>query len=181
MPNGEPGREWTPEQFRAEVDRVVAELLAIPGPEKLAYLKKRMATFQGQYRVAAETLILQREQLMQNDPPSGQLAFVKEAIQAVPAVKYALGVGGVVVIIAIVSSFGINYRVATIGFPIALVMMILLLIFAKLATVKPEGFLTPFVVMTWFSIIAMAATVFFIMSGVFFKWPLDLHTWLTRG
>ncbi len=43
------------------------------------------------------------------DPPpqAGPIGFLKEAIKAVPAVKYALGVGGVVSIIAIVGSFGI--------------------------------------------------------------------------
>ena len=48
----------------------------------------------------------------ENLPVAGPMAFLREAIQAVPAVKYALGVGVVVAVIAIVGGFGISYRVA---------------------------------------------------------------------
>ena len=63
---------------------------------------------------------------------------LNEAIKAVPAVKYALGIGGVIALIAIVKGFGIDYRVAGFGAVIMLVLMTMLVVFAKLAA-KPES------------------------------------------
>jgi hypothetical protein len=37
------------------------------------------------------------------------------------------------------------------------------------------------VVLTWFAIVAMVSTIALIFTGVFFKWPLDLHYWLVKG
>ena len=152
--------------------------------EKLAYFKAELAKIsEPSYRSAAETLVLARESIMPNDnpPPPGPMGFLREAIKAVPAVKYALGVGGVVSVIAIVGTFGISYRVAVIGFPIILILMTLLVIFAKLAAANPQHFVVPLVVLTWLSIVAMGATMTLIFTGVFFRWPLDLHYWLVKG
>ncbi len=183
---GEPNlAEWTPEKLNAEVNRIVAGLLRFPGNrDKLVYFKAELAKIsEPSYRSAVETLILARESIMASDdpPPAGPLAFLREAIQAVPAVKYALGVGGVVSLIAIVGSFGISYRVAVIGFPIILILMVLLVVFAKLADAKPQYFLVPLVALTWISIVAMVATVTLLFTGVFFKWPVDLHSWLVKS
>jgi len=174
-------REWTPERYGREVGLLVQALLRIPKGQKLAYFDAEIAKFPEPYRTAAETIILQREALVDSPAPPGPFGFLKEAIAAVPAVKYALGVGGVVSLIAIIGSFGINYRVAVIGFPIIIVMMVLLLVFAKLAGAKPQYFLGPLIALAWFSMFATIATVSLIFSGVFFKWPLDLHGWLTKG
>ena len=173
---------WTPERFKSETDRIVADLLRIPEDQKLAYLKSELAKLPDPYRVAAETILLQREALMHDAPPPvGPMGFLREAIQAVPAVKYALGVGGVVSVIAIIGGFGISYRVAVIGFMIILILMVLLVVFAKLAAAKPQSFLVPLTVLTWFSIVAMAGTMTLIFTSVFFSWPLDLHNWLVKS
>jgi len=171
---------WTPERFRQEVDLIVVEMLRVPADGKLIYLKARIAQFPEPYRNAAETILLQREALMDNqtEQAPGPLAFLREAIQAVPAVRYALGVGGVVAVIAIIASFRISYKVAVIGFPVLLIMMVLLVVFAKLAEAKPQHFLAPLVILTWFSIVAMVGTIGLIFTGVFFGWPLDLRHWL---
>jgi len=175
------GPEWTPGRYGIEVGLVVAAVLRVPKGQKLACFKGEIAKFPEPYRTAAETLLLQREALMDDHSPAEPTGFLKEAIQAVPAVKYALGVGGVVSIIAIIATFGISYRVAVVGFPIIIIMMVLLLVFAKLAVAKPQHFLGPLVVLAWFSMLATVATVSLIFTGVFFRWPLDLHYWLIKG
>jgi uncharacterized membrane protein len=176
--------DWTPEKLNAEVNRIAAGMLRFSdSQEKLTYLKAELAKIsEPSYRSATETLILVRESIMEdkNPPTPGPTAFLREAIRAVPAVKYALGVGGIVTVIAIVSSFGISYRVAVVGFPIILILMVLLVVFARLAAANPEHFLLPLTVLTWFSIIAMVATILLIFTGVFFGWPLDLHHWLVK-
>lgn len=181
MPNNKGDPPWTPERFKSETDRVVAGMLRIPNNQKLPYLKSEIAKFPEPYRTAAETILLQREALMDPPPQAGPIGFLKEAIKAVPAVKYALGVGGVVSIIAIVGSFGISYRVAVIGFPVILILMALLVVFARLAVANPHHFLGPLIFLTWFSMLAMVATVTLIFTSVFFRWPLDLQSWLVKG
>ena len=172
---------WTPDRYKEEVTLIAIELREIPANQKLGYLKGRIAGFPEPYRSASETILLQREELMNDQAPTGPFGFLKDAIQAVPAVKYALGVGGVVSLIAIVEAFGISSRAAVIGFPIILISMTLLVIFAKLASAKPGYFLYPLIILTWFSIVGMISTVTLIFTGVFFKWPLDLHDWLAKG
>jgi len=172
---------WTPERYKQEVDLIVVEMAAIPANQKLGYFKGRIAGFPEPYRGAAQTILLEGRALVDNPQPTGPLAFLREAIQAVPSVKYAIGVGGIVSVIAIVASFGIGYRVAVIGFPIILILMILLVIFSKLASASPQYFLYPLIILTWFAIFAMIATIGLIFTGVFFKWPLDLHYWLVKG
>ena len=49
------------------------------------------------------------------DEASTRASFLKEAIRAVPAVKYAMGVGGVAAVVAIVAGLKIDYRVAVFG------------------------------------------------------------------
>jgi hypothetical protein len=161
-------------------------MLRVSAEHKLVYFKGRIGAFPEPYRTAAETILLQRETLMGNaeqqpSGPPGPWGFLREAIQAVPAVKYALGVGGVVSVIAIVSGFGISPRVGVIGFLIALILMTLLVVFSKLAVANAQHFLRPLIFLTWFSILAMSATVILVFTGVFFKWPLDLHSWLANG
>ena len=177
---------WTPERFREEINLIVVDMLGVPPDQKLGYLKGRIAAFPEPYRTAAETLLLQRETLMANTEqqpsgPPGPWGFLKEAIQAVPSVKYALGVGGVASVLAIVGGFGINPRVGVIGVPIILLLMTVLVVFSKLAVADAQYFLRPLIFLTWFSILAMSATVLLVFTGVFFKWPLDLHSWLVKG
>lgn len=131
---------WTPERFSQEVGIIVREMERIPPDQKLGYLKGRLAGFPEPYRGAAETILLQGEAIMNNQRPPAPSGFLREAIKAVPAVKYALGVGGVVSVVAIIASFGISYRVAVIGFPVILISMTLLVIFAKLASASPQYF-----------------------------------------
>ena len=184
MADNDGGPFWTPERYKEEVERVEDELGNIPPDQQLGYLKGRIAGFPQPYRGAAEIILVRGIEIMaraENQAPTGPLAFLKEAIQAVPAVKYALGVGGVVSLVAIVEGFGISKRAAIIGFPVILISMVLLLVFAKLASAKPEYFLYPLIVLTWFSIFAMISIVALVFTGVFFKWPLDLHYWLTKG
>ena len=117
--------DWTPEKLNAEVNRIVAGIFRFSSnTEKLTYFKAELAKIsEPSYCSAAETLILARESIMGNgnSPAAGPMSFLREAIKAVPAVKYALGVGGVVSVIAILGSFGISNRVAVIGFPIILI------------------------------------------------------------
>jgi hypothetical protein len=82
-------------------------------------------------------------------PPS----LINRAIKAVPAVKYALGVGGIIAVIAIVSSFHIGVAAALFGTVVMLALMTVLVLFANLAGQKSSSFRAPALVLlgsAWF-------------------------------
>jgi hypothetical protein len=111
-------------------------------------------------------------------PGFGPLAVLREATKAVPAVKYALGVAGVVATVAIVRAFGIDYRVAVIGCIITFVMMVLLVVFAKLSTMARREFEWPVLVLMWSSLVLTVLGAFLLLCSVFFSWPADLRGWI---
>lgn len=57
-----------------------------------------------------------------------------EAIRAVPPVRYALGVAGVVAVLGIVAALGVDLRVAAFGTSILLVLMVVLVVFGHVAS-----------------------------------------------
>ncbi len=107
--------------------------------------------------------------------------LLQEAIKAVPALKYALGIVGVVSAIAIVASLGISFQVAVFGTIVMLLLMTLLVVFSKLTTIAPPLFVTPVLVFMWSSLVLTIATALLLFSSVFFRWPVDLHTWIASG
>lgn len=113
--------------------------------------------------------------LFPNPKPHG---FLQEAIKAVPAVRYALGIGGIIAVIAIVSSFGIGFRVALFGTVVMLVLMTVLVIFAKLAGQASSSFQAPALVFTWFSLILFMAVSVVLFTSVFWGIPVDLRNLL---
>jgi hypothetical protein len=55
------------------------------------------------------------------------LSVLRQAVKAVPAVRYALGIAGIFAVIAIVQGFRIDLRIAVFGAIIMLVLMTLLI------------------------------------------------------
>jgi hypothetical protein len=110
--------------------------------------------------------------------PSSPPSILKQAINAVPAVKYALGVGGIISVIAIVRGFGIDFRLAFWGTVVMLVLMTVLLVFAKASSRPQSAFKGPAFILTWFSLVLFMATATALFLSVFFGTPLDLRTLL---
>lgn len=105
--------------------------------------------------------------------------FLREAIKAVPAVKYALGVGGIVAAVAIVYSFQIDPRVAFVGTLITFLLMGILVVFARMTAISGTRMHIPALAFTWFVLLIFMATSGSLFSSVFFQRPLDLSCWLT--
>ncbi len=106
-------------------------------------------------------------------------AFLRQAIEAVPAVKYALGVGGIAAVIAIVAGF-LDLRVALVGVPIVIVLMIALLVFSWASAGKAQGMGWAPAFLVWFFMVGLAivATVF---TVTFFVRADILHAWGLRS
>jgi hypothetical protein len=109
------------------------------------------------------------------NPSTTPSSFVREAIKAVPAVKYAVGIGGIVAVVAIVESFRISYLIATFGAVVMLVLMTVLVVFAGLAGQGQKNLKLPMLVFTWFSILLAMATALALFGSVFGGWPIDLR------
>jgi hypothetical protein len=103
------------------------------------------------------------------------LSVLRESIKAVPAVKYALGLAGIVAVLAIIRAFGIDYKLAFIGIVVMFFLMAILVIFAKLADLATPIFHVPALVLTWFSLLLLIAVAITLFTSVFFKRPVDLQ------
>jgi hypothetical protein len=107
------------------------------------------------------------------------ITVLREAIRAVPAVKYALGIAGIVSAIAIVTSgFRIDLRIAVFGTVIMFVLMTVLVLFARLSTTPNHALGIAVIVLVWFSLLLTMFTATGLFTSVFFHWPLDLRRWL---
>ncbi len=102
------------------------------------------------------------------------LSVLREAIRAVPAVKYALGVAGLLSVVAISKAFGLNAPTATAGGIVTLVLMVALLIFARLTATAPRYFVLPALVFMWSSLVLVLATASLLFLSAFFRWPVDI-------
>jgi hypothetical protein len=101
------------------------------------------------------------------------LEILKLAIQAVPPVKYALAVGGIVAVIVIVIGFKIDIRIAVFGTVIMLVLMTAVVVFARLTTESKSSFHAPAVVFMWFAVLLTMASALTVFLSVVVGWPAD--------
>jgi hypothetical protein len=107
------------------------------------------------------------------------LRLLREAIKAVPAVRYFLGVVGAAAAASLVGAvFLYSWRVAFIGTVILFLGSIAVVIFANLTKLDHRLFHLPAIVLTWVTILLLTATAIALFTSVFFAKPLDLRRWL---
>jgi hypothetical protein len=114
--------------------------------------------------------------------PLNELApipVLRDAIKAVPAVKWALGVGGVLAVVALVYMFKLDARVAFVGLVVLFCFMGVLVVFARASTLRSGAIFWPAMAFTWFALIMFMATTVSLFTSVFFSMPRDLREWLT--
>ena len=104
--------------------------------------------------------------------------ILREAIKAVPAVRYALAVAGVVSVVAIIQGFKLDFRVALFGALAVLLLMVMMVIFARLTRASGKSVMIPALVFTWFCLGLTMATATTLFTSVFFSKPLDLTAWV---
>lgn len=111
-------------------------------------------------------------------PPAPWLTRVlRQAIQTVPAAKYALWVAGIAEAVAIVAGFSVNYRVTVFGTILMLGLMFGLVSFASFvryakASIKPLA-----LTLAWIFVLLISGAAFFISTGFFFSWPRPLQAY----
>lgn len=100
------------------------------------------------------------------------------AIRAVPSVKYALGVAGVVSAIAVVRALDLSLTVAGFGAVVMFVLMTALVVFSALTRLAPHRLAIPATLLLYAAIVLTVATSTLLFTSVFFMWPIDLQFWL---
>lgn len=101
----------------------------------------------------------------------GAFQLVKAGIQAVPAVKYALGIAGVMAALALGKAFFTTARMALLGCIAMLILMVLLLLFSAATKVGPTFLRLPALVLTWTILTLFVISASFSVASVFFDWP----------
>jgi hypothetical protein len=103
------------------------------------------------------------------------VALLDASIKAVPAVKWALGVAGVISVVAIVAGSGLDMRIAAFGATTMLTLMSALVVFARLSRLAPASLRLPALVLVWFSIIVLIAVSGALFTSIFFDVPVRLR------
>jgi hypothetical protein len=103
------------------------------------------------------------------------LKIIRESIKAVPAMKYALAVAGLLAVVAMAGAFKLSPQRAVVGAVVTLVLMVGMVVFARLTTTAPRHFFLPVQVMMWAFLVVTVGTAFLLFTSAFFHWPRGLH------
>ncbi|MDP4265067.1 MAG: hypothetical protein Q8941_21240 [Bacteroidota bacterium] len=106
------------------------------------------------------------------------LSVIINATKAVPFVKYALGLSGIIALIALVKAYGISPRIAFWGTVLTLCLMLILFLFAKLSLSKTKAIHGPAITLMWAIVIIFIATILCLFTSVFFQYPQNLCKWI---
>jgi hypothetical protein len=104
--------------------------------------------------------------------------ILREAIRAVPAVKYALGVAGIAAVVVIFAGFSIDYKVAVLGTIVITGLMFGLVAFSSFASYSSTSIRPLAFTLAWTFVLLTSATSLCIFTGFFFSWPRPLEAYL---
>jgi hypothetical protein len=107
-------------------------------------------------------------------PSTGPFALLMKSIEELPAMKYALGVGALVAVAAMIQGFNVNLKIAPFAAIIMLVLMVVLVVFAGLAAQSASALRLPIIFFTWSSLLLIIATALVLFTSAFWKKPVDL-------
>jgi hypothetical protein len=103
------------------------------------------------------------------------ISALKEAIKAVPAMKYAVAVLGLVAVVAIAAAWRVNFKVAVFGAVIILILMVSVLLFARLTALRAGLFLVPAMILLYTFVTLTVGTGVLLFTAAAFKWPPALN------
>jgi hypothetical protein len=110
------------------------------------------------------------------------ISLLKEAVEKVPFVKYALGIAGVAAAIAIIKSFGIqSNHIPIIGILIMLGLMVLLFIFSSFTSSVDQNLKRGAYILVYTTIFITAVSCFLLASSVFFDFPKPIARYISTS
>jgi len=101
-------------------------------------------------------------------------SVLQAAVKAVPSLKYALAVLGIVAAIAIIKGFGIDFRVAVYGTILMMVLMTALVVFAALTKVRSKQIRIAALVLMWSFLALTILSAVLLFTSAFFGYPKPL-------
>ena len=113
-------------------------------------------------------------------PAFSPLDIVREATKAVPAVKYALGVAGVLAALSIAAAFFTSWAAAALGFLVMLILMILLYVFSIMVNIAGEAAKPPAIILLYSVVLLFVTWCVLLTSCTFIQQPSTLRE-LYRG
>lgn len=102
------------------------------------------------------------------------LDLIQRGTKAVPATKYAVGILGMVAVVALVAQFKLDPRLAVFGTIILLGLMVLLVIFAKFSQTAPAEFRGPVKLLMWAFVLLFIVNCLLLSAHAFLGWP-EIH------
>jgi hypothetical protein len=120
------------------------------------------------------------------DPNSGTgtltapFTILRAATQAVPAVKWALGVAGVISATALVKVFFVSVGAALLAGFGMLVLMVMLVLFAAATRARSSVLIVPAMVLTWALLVLVIISSVLTVGAAFFGWPKSIQE-LVKG
>ena len=106
--------------------------------------------------------------------------LIQAASKAHPGFRYAVVVGGIMGIVAVVSRYGISPATLVFGSIIIVVLMVLFLVFSQIAVAAKEHFSVPGTVLIWSYLVISILTALFLFLSAFFNGPLPLRDYIIR-
>jgi hypothetical protein len=107
------------------------------------------------------------------------MSILREAIKAVPEVKWALGVGGILAGVSLVPVLRVDPLVAVVGIIATLAFMSILVLFARASALGTSVIAVPAIIFTWFTLVLFMGWATGLSTSIFFNTPLPLQRWLT--
>jgi hypothetical protein len=109
------------------------------------------------------------------------MQLVREAIKAVPPVRYAVGVAGVMAALALGATLFKSPLAAVLGTLTMFILMVLLLLFSAAVAALGKGvFHIPVLVMTWAILLLFLTSATLTVSAVFFDKPKPFPTLINQ-
>ena len=102
---------------------------------------------------------------------SRAMQLLREATKAVPAVKYAVGIAGVMAAFALATALFSTPQAAVVGALMMLILMVLLLLFAASAALKRGALRRPALAMAWAILVLFIGSATLVVTSVFFDKP----------
>jgi hypothetical protein len=126
---------------------------------------------------------------MPTKPISGRLfeitpiTMLREAVRQVPALRYAIGVGGIAAVVAIVlTAWKLEPQTAILGGLTVLVAMVILVVFAALSKTGPRVLRPLALSLAWAFLVLTVAVAMLFVSCAFFDQPKKLQClWVEDG
>jgi hypothetical protein len=106
--------------------------------------------------------------------PASPTQILREAIRAVPVIKYALGIAGIAAAMAVILSFQTSFLQFALATTIMFVLMSVLMVLAK--AWRSVDFRRPLLTFVWFSVIYVMSASTAIFTSFFFDAPLSLKS-----